>query len=87
MSVHVQALDAYGQLVNTDDLVTTRLTGAPPQASIQIDRSDVFLSGVQSGSFKAGRAVLRNLRLVAEPGVYPLTVVSGEMTPSIIQVC
>jgi hypothetical protein len=83
----VQALDAYGQLVNTDDLATTRITGSRPQATIQVNQSDVFLSGVQSTSFRAGRAVLEDLRLVAEPGVYLLKVVSGDVTPTFIQVC
>ena len=81
----MQILDAYGQVVNTDDLVSTRASGRPPAVTVQADGANVFLSGLQTGDFQAGLATLRGLRLVAEPGAYNLRLLSDDTAPASVR--
>ena len=53
---------------------------------MSINETAVFLSGVQTQTMRAGVAVLDDLRLVAEPGVYTLQCSSQGLTPADVQV-
>jgi hypothetical protein len=82
----LQTLDAYGQRVNTDDLTTPGAGSQEPSVAVSINETAVFLSGVQTQTMRAGVAVLDDLRLVAEPGVYTLQCSSQGLTPADVQV-
>lgn len=87
MNISVDLLDAYGQIVNTDEFVATR-PGAPlPVVSVSHGRGDVFLSGQLTQQFKAGFAELKQLRLIGYPGKYRLTLESAGAEPTFVEVC
>ena len=82
----LQVLDAYGRLVNTDDLLRTGVITFPPAASVTVSDSSIFLSGAQVQTIVAGTAVLDNLKLVAEPGRYEVEVQSEGLQPALVEV-
>jgi hypothetical protein len=82
-----QVLDEYGQVVNSDNLMGTRSSASVPSVMIKINKTDVFLSGIQGTPFQEGVAVLDDLRLVAEPGSYVLALESENIEPSSVLVC
>jgi hypothetical protein len=86
LSCMLQVLDAYGHRVNTDDLMSTSADATPPVVAVSINRSNVFLSGIQMQPALAGLAVLDDLRLVAEPGTYNLACQSDELRPAVVTV-
>lgn len=87
MNISADLLDAYGQVVNTDQFVATR-PGAPlPTVTVSQGQGDVFLSGQLTQQFKAGVAELNRLRLIGNPGKYLLTLESAGAEPTFVEVC
>lgn len=82
----LQALDAYGTVVNTDSLMSTRSSLTVPMVAVSVNGSGVFLSGVQEVPVVEGIAVIADLRLVAAPGEYSLLLESQDLEASSVDV-
>lgn len=86
MNISVDLLDAYAQVVNTDEFVATR-PGAPlPAVTVSQGHGDVFLSGQLTQPFTAGVAQLQQLRLIGNPGQYRLVLESAGAEPAVVEV-
>eukprot|EP00892_Ulva_mutabilis_P007624 jgi/Ulvmu1/5233/UM022_0026.1 len=77
MNLTVFLLDAYDQVVNTDEHTATRPGSPLPTVTVSQSQSDVFLSGQLTQTFEAGVAVLGQLRLIGNPGQYSLQLESA----------
>lgn len=86
MSVSVDLLDAYGQIVNTDQFIATRPGTQVPFVTVS-GPGDVFLSGQLTQPFKAGVAELAQMRLIGNPGVYQLLLESPGADSTSVEVC
>lgn len=72
MNLTVDLLDAYRQVVDTDEFIATQPGATAPTVTVSQGQGDVFLSGQLTQTFEAGVAELQQLRLIGNPGRYRL---------------